>query len=98
MSNHDAPLSLTSTIRRSEDNLHTEMGDTVVLMSIGKGNYYSLDAIGADIWRRLEGQVQVADLCTSLSNDYEADSETIRRDVLALLERLASEGLIVITT
>jgi len=87
-------LSLASTVCRSENNLAAEIDDELVLMSVEKASYYGLDAIGADIWRRLDKPVLVSDLCTALGNEYDADADTIRRDVLALLERLAAEGMI----
>lgn len=90
----NAKLFLTSLVRRNESSLSAEVDNSLVLMSIDKGNYYSLDAIGSDIWQRIDGQVAVADLCTALEQEYDADAETIRRDVLALLERLVAENLI----
>lgn len=87
-------LTLSSTIRRSEDSLNAEIDDALVLMSIERGNYYSLDSIGADIWRQLEHWITVSELCTILGKEYDADLETIRRDVLALLSALAKECLI----
>lgn len=92
--NNEKLLTLSSTICRSEDHLAAAIDDELVLMSVEKGNYYGLDAIGTDIWQRLDGQVIVSDLCAALGRDYDADAETIRRDVLALLERLMAEGLI----
>lgn len=90
-------LSMSSMVRRSDDHLAAETGDELVLMSINRGNYYGLDPIGADIWRRMETPRTILDLCLSLMKDYEADEATIRRDVLALLERLVAEGLIEIS-
>lgn len=87
-------LSPDSTVRRSENSLFTELDDALVLMSIDKGNYYSLDTIGADVWQRLDGKTPVAALCAALCAEYDADAETIRRDVLTLLERLVEEGLV----
>jgi hypothetical protein len=87
-------LSPTSTVRRNENSLSATIDDELVLMSIELGNYYGLDVIGTDIWRRLENQMLVSDLCNTLHKEYDADADTIRRDVLALLERLAAEGLI----
>ncbi|MEI6385672.1 MAG: PqqD family protein [Spirochaetota bacterium] len=90
------PISLASTVSRSEDHLSAEIDNELVLMDIEHGNYYGLDAIGTDIWRRLDGQVVVSDLCIALGEEYDADAETIQRDVLVLLKRLIAEGLIAI--
>lgn len=87
-------ITLASTVRRSESSLSAGIDDELVLMSIEQGNYYGLDAIGADIWQRLEKQVRVSELCDTLGMEYDADAGTIRRDVLALLQRLAAEGLL----
>jgi Coenzyme PQQ synthesis protein D (PqqD) len=88
------PISLASTVSRSEDHLSAEIDNELVLMDIDHGNYYGLDSIGADIWRRLDEPVVVSDLCTALLGEYDVDADTICRDVLALLERLATEDLI----
>ncbi|CAD6875579.1 PqqD family peptide modification chaperone [Methylomonas fluvii] len=87
-------LSLNSTICRSKELLSTQIDDEMVLMSIDRGNYYGLDAIATDIWQRLEQPVAVSDLCAALVKEYDADTETISRDVLSLLEQFASEGFI----
>jgi hypothetical protein len=87
-------ISLSSTVLRNKDHMAAEVDGELVLMSVEKGNYYGLDAIGADIWRRLEKQAVVSDLCAALGEEYDADADTIRRDVLLLLEKLAAEGLI----
>ncbi|AEG01982.1 PqqD family protein [Methylomonas methanica] len=87
-------LSLSSAIRRSENSLSAEVDDTVVLMSIQQGAYYSLDSIGAEIWRRLDRPMLVTELCAILKQEYDAEPTTIQRDVLALLESLDKECLI----
>ncbi len=87
-------LSLSSAIRRSENSLSAEVDGTLVLMSIQHGAYYSLDSIGAEIWRRLDRPMLVTELCTMLKEEYDADQFTIQRDVLALLESLNKERLI----
>jgi len=87
-------LSLSSKVRRNENSLSAEVDDALVLMSIERGHYYSLDVIGANIWQRLEQWTAVSELCSILGEEYDADPETIRRDVLALLESLAKECLI----
>lgn len=87
-------LSMNSTVSRSEDHLAASVDNELVLMDVEHGSYYGLNAVGADIWQRLEGAVTVAGLCAALSREYDADMDTISREVLALLERLAAEGLV----
>jgi hypothetical protein len=87
-------LSFASMVSRSGDHLAANIDDELVLMDVEQGNYYGLNSIGADIWQRLEGEVVVSELCAALSVEYDADIDTISREVLVLLERLAEEGLI----
>ena len=94
MSDHLNLLSLSSKVRRNENSLSAEVDDALVLMCIERGHYYSLDTIGANIWQRLEHWIAVSELCTILGTEYDADPETIQRDILALLESLAKECLI----
>lgn len=90
------PVTITSysRVKWSTDQISTEVDGSVVLMSIRKGRYFDLDDVAADIWRRLAQPVRVADLCAGLAAEYDADRETIERDVLPWLERLHSERLI----
>jgi hypothetical protein len=68
--------------------------EEIVILSVERGNYYGLDDIGSEIWRRLETPVRVDMLCDALTAKYEGDRATIERDVLQLLESLAADGLI----
>lgn len=83
-------------IARSPTPLSAEVQGDVVLMSLERGQYYGLDDIASDIWRRLESPRSVADLCAALAADYSADAATIQTDVLALLEQMLGYGLIVL--
>ncbi|HZX31482.1 MAG TPA: PqqD family peptide modification chaperone [Rhodocyclaceae bacterium] len=94
MTTQDTTISLDSNVCRREGALSAQVDDALVLMSVENGAYYSLDAVGSDIWNRIESPVLVADLCAALQQEYDADDQTIRRDVLALLQQLAAENLI----
>ena len=81
-------------VRRAADVLTTEVEGELVMMDVEKGVYFGLDAIGTDIWKRLEAPVAVADLAAGLVRDYDAEPETIERDVLALLTDMTARGLV----
>ena len=66
----------------------------IVLMSIDTGKYYGLDAIGSDIWGRLQTPIRVEALCNALAADYDAEAGRIEGDVIALLEELLEQGLV----
>jgi len=87
-------LTLSSVVRCSDRQLAAEVDGEVVMVSVERGRYYGLDDIGSEIWRRIAAPVRVGALCSALASEYDADPASIERDVLALLERLAAEGLI----
>jgi hypothetical protein len=89
-------VTLGDTITWSGKQLVTEIGGEVVLMNIELGRYYSLDDIGSEIWRSLEKSAAVGPLCQALADKYKADVATVAADVLALLNKLLEQQLIVV--
>jgi hypothetical protein len=74
--------------------LFSKIEGEIVMLDVTSGNYYNLDPVGSDIWQRLLQPVTVTELCAMLEKDYDAESETIRREVLSLLEVMLEKGLI----
>lgn len=83
-----------SCVRRLPDALSAEINGETVLMSVDHGRYFTLDAVGSDIWARLEEPVAARDLVMALAADYMGDPAEIEADVLVLLNRLADLGLL----
>jgi len=95
MADADIPsLHAATRIRRREDVLAADMAGVVVMIDPEEGLYLELDAIGSDVWRRLEAPMLVADLVAALVRDYDATPAEIERDVLALLHDMAARGLV----
>lgn len=87
-------LDRSSRICRRPTVLATEVEGEVVMMDMENGLYFGLDAIGTDIWRRLETPMSVAELAAILRKEYAADTETIEHDVLVLISQMAERGLV----
>lgn len=90
-------MGLHSRVRPAAEILGTQVGGETVLMNPQLGEYYTLDSIAADIWRRLEGGIVLHELIRTLALDYSGDPGEIQADVLALLSGFADKGLIIIT-
>jgi hypothetical protein len=56
--------------------------------------YYGLDAVGARIWSLIQEPRTVNEIRDILLEEYEVEPERCERDLLALLQKLADEGLI----
>lgn len=81
-------------ISRSPSVLAAEVQDEIVMMSIEKGQYFGLDDIGSDIWKRIESPCSFAALIDGLAAAYDADRATITNDVRVLLDRMAAQDVV----
>jgi hypothetical protein len=61
---------------------------------VKSGIYYGLNPIGTRIWKLIQEPRTVPEVCDVLLEEYEVEPERCQRDVLALLQELASKGLI----
>jgi Coenzyme PQQ synthesis protein D (PqqD) len=81
-------------ISRSPSVLAAEVQDEIVMMSIEKGQYFGLDDIGSDIWKRIESPCSFAALIDALAAAYDAERATIANDVRVLLDRMAAQDVV----
>jgi hypothetical protein len=70
-------------------------GEEVVLLEFGKGEYFGLDAIGADIWRRLEAGDDLGKTADHIVAQYEVGREEALRDIVDLVTQLQNHELLV---
>ena len=87
-------VGLSSVVVQNREPLSADLDGGVLLMSAEQGRFFGLDAVGGEVWRRLEAPALVADLCAGLAADYDGPPDAITQDVLALLGRMAERGLI----
>jgi hypothetical protein len=83
-------------VSRNPDLVSASLDGEVVLMSIARGNYYGMDAVGSRIWELLENPLPFSGLMTALVREYEGKHARIQADLTAFLEELSNEGLVMI--
>lgn len=88
----DPNLSRETVLERVEGLLEAEIDGETVMMSIDRGEYYGLDAIGSEIWTLLETPRSVAEICAVMGERYDVEPEVCERDVMAFLRDLVSDG------
>jgi hypothetical protein len=79
---------------RAPEIIATEVDGELVLMSIEDGKYFGLDAIGSEIWRRLEDPKSVEALTGELQGHFDGDPATIERETLDFLDKLSDHKLV----
>lgn len=67
----------------------------IVMLSIRDGKYFSLNETAAAIWRRLEHPIRTAELCDAIAGEFEVSRETADRAVLAFVDKLFEQQLII---
>jgi len=83
-----------ATIVAAEGQVSADLSGEVVILNLDSGLYYGLDAVGARIWGLIQVPKTVMEIRAALLEEYEVEPERCERDLSALLQSLAAEGLI----
>ena len=78
----------------AEDQVSSDLGEEVAILDLKVGTYYGLDEVGARVWELIQEPRAVGDVRDVLLEEYDVAPERCERDLFALLERLAEQGLI----
>jgi hypothetical protein len=89
-------VSLETRVRPAADVLFRQLGGEAVLLNLATGSYFGLNEVGARIWALLAGGATLAASLAILSAEYDASAEQLRIDLLALVEELVGNGLLVV--
>ena len=95
--NQPLTLTLDTSVVRSDRIMSSPVDNALVMMDMDGGKYFSLDPSGADIWARLAEPVRIDELCDQLTQKYAVTPEDCQQDVLNLLKKMLSEGLVATT-
>ena len=80
--------------RRLDGVIETELGTELILLDPASQAMFSLNAVGARIWRLLDSATDAA-IVAAVVTDFDVDDATASRDVAVLLGQLAEAGLLV---
>lgn len=68
----------------------------LMLMSIEREYFFSLNATGAQIWNWLEEGIDISEIIQRFEVQYELSHEKANSEVLAFLEELRSRNLVIV--
>jgi hypothetical protein len=89
-------ISLDSVVTRAEGFSTAQVQDDLMMLNVDQGAYYSLDPIGAEIWKLLEKTSSVREIVDQLRERYAVGPEQCQADVLAFLEEMQKNGMILV--
>jgi hypothetical protein len=87
-------LSLDSTIAATKEHISCDLSGEAAILNLNNGIYYGLDPVGASVWKMIQEPVRVGEVRDRLLDQYEVEPERCERDLLELLQNLATNGLI----
>ena len=79
---------------KDSDVLFTSMGEDAVLLHVQRGDYYSLNKVGARLWVLSDGSKSIKDLADEITQEFEISQQEAEKDIIELAEQLAKEGLV----
>ena len=84
---------LDTVVAPSEDAVFRELDGQSVLLNLSTGMYFGLDPVGTQVWQLAAEDGSLRAVRQRLIEIYDADSDTIERDLLVLAEALVAKGL-----
>ena len=90
----NGPLSGRSTVVSAKEQLWCDLAGEAAILNLRNGVYYGLNPVGARVWNLIQTSRTVNEVRETLLNEYDVDPDRCERDLLALLQQLAAEGLI----
>lgn len=87
-------ISLKTIVVASKENVSCSLGEEEAILHMRSGVYYGLDPVGARVWKLLDRPKSVGELQAAILEEYEVEPAKCESDLLLLLERLRTEGLI----
>lgn len=85
-----------SRLRRRDRVLMQRAAGTLVLLDLDEGEYYALDEVSSRVWDLCDGERGAAAIVAAIGDEFDAPEETIREDVLAFLQEMVDENLLVV--
>ena len=83
-----------SIVVTAKEQLWCDLAGEAAILNLQNGVYYGLDPVGARIWNLIQTPKTVTEVRDTLLQEYDVDPDLCERDLLALLQSLAAEGLI----
>jgi len=85
--------------RRSDGYVSRVFGDETIVVPVRAGvanleAIFTLNAVGATIWRGIDGAATIGDLVEAVAREYAVTEAEAAPDVAAFVDLLASKGLV----
>lgn len=69
-------------------------GAEIVLLDFGRGEYFALDEIGAEVWQHLQAGEPLGVIAEGIASRYEVTTERALTDILAIVQDMCGRGIV----
>jgi Coenzyme PQQ synthesis protein D (PqqD) len=90
----DEIISMLSVVKITKQGLCRSLDREMAILNLQNSTYYGLDPVGAFIWSLMQRHTSVRELRDAMLKKYEVDEQRCERELLDLLQRMRSEGLV----
>ena len=87
-------MTLTDMFNVSSQAIARQVGDETVILHLGSGTYFGLDAVGSRIWQLMEKGKSLNEIRDVVLDEYEVSSEDVERDIAGLIKDLLAQDLV----
>ena len=88
-------ITLSSQITKKSELLSSEIDGEIVMMNINTGKYLSMNAVGSEIWKMIEGNpITIETICENLLQMFKVDKAICEREAMEFCSHLLKENLI----
>ena len=77
-----------------KDVVSRQVKNEEVILNLATGTYFGLDQVGTFIWQKIKADTALEQIYQDLLEEYQAEPERIKKDLLALTQRLQKSQLI----
>ena len=90
-------ISFSDRVTVPDDVLISHLQEESVILNLDSERYYGLDDVGTRFLSVLTSSESIEAAYERLSHEYDVDPEILRNDLLALIENLVNQGLLIRT-
>ena len=81
-------------IQASTDQVSAGIGEETVILELSEGVYFSVDYVGAVVWKAIVEPRSIQQICDQIASEYDVEPSACEKDLKSLLDDLAKCGLI----
>lgn len=87
-------MNLTDKLEIADQVMAREVGDELVILDLGSGRYFGLDAVGARMWQLIGSGKNLGEAIDTMFSEYEVDRAQLEIDLMALADSLTAQKLL----